>query len=241
MLVFSTVSSSTALASEPTLGFDHLFVKQDTPIYNDHVGTEKPVGSISAYQSVAVLDSASLGGDQVWYLVETWLGPKWIKEDPEMIVGEVEALDQAITIAVETPLYDDPDMELGASFRLSPQKLHATASFSYRPLKFHSVNSFSAGSGIWYQVDTWMGKKWIANPDLLEDVHETAVSYDVKLSGTEVAYLHPYVDKLSGESIEDQVVHVAAEWDNRKGPWDHMWLKVQLPQESGGSSLLVPS
>lgn len=217
---------------------NNLFLMEDVSIYNDHVNPGKPVGTLSAYQSVKVVTTANGNDDPQWYLVETWLGSKWIKADNRMVSGYLQEADQEITTIFVAPLYDHPDPKSLTNLSVSPQKLIATASLPYSPLEFSDVSSFEGGSGGWYRIDTWLGEKWILKPALLEDIKEKPVSYNLKLTGQEHVYSYPFAVKRSEETINPQVVQVIAEWDNRTGPTQgDVWLKIELPQ---GKRWVVP-
>jgi hypothetical protein len=141
-----------------------LYLLQDTVIYNNHdVNPGKPVGVISANQSVNVvgLDKDLNDRDPAeWYLVETWLGDKWLKADTLMVNGTLQKADKEISTVYNAALYEHPDPKFITNLSISPQKLHSTASISYGPMHFDDTFGAAAGSGIWYRIDTWLGERF---------------------------------------------------------------------------------
>ncbi|MCT1576174.1 M23 family metallopeptidase [Oceanobacillus kimchii] len=73
-----------------------------------------------------------------WWLVKTWLGNKWIAP-----------YRQNLTLDKQYKLYDEPSFN-----SKSP------ASIGAQTVKFFNVTSDG-----WYQIETWLGKKWISLKD----------------------------------------------------------------------------
>ncbi|UUZ92039.1 hypothetical protein LJK87_42410 [Paenibacillus sp. P25] len=207
-----------------------VFVVEDAPIYSKPDDSAKPVGIVSGLQTVRVIDAKekddSSGKDQ-WFEIETWLGDQWIKQDQRLINGGFKEEDRTATIVRETAVFDKPAKDALTDVRLAPQPLHVTGSLSYAPFQAVNATGANASSGIWYRIDTKLGTRWIPNPDFLEDVHANQVSYDLKLTGPEKLYPHPFVASSDVEEVQPQVVQVTGEWDHRNGPWGSVWYRLQ--------------
>jgi hypothetical protein len=114
--------------------------------------------------------------------------------------------------------------------QIPPQKLHVTASIKQDPVNGDTIGDLDSQSGTWYQIDTKNGKRWIHNPDYLEQVVETPVSYTVTLMGNETFYPHPFLTEPASVTLEEKEVEVVAEWTTGHEPFIQTWLKVRLPQ-----------
>ncbi|BFT72433.1 hypothetical protein [Paenibacillus sp. P36] len=212
----------------------NITILKDTVMYDDYTHPDIAVGVLSGPQGVTVVevDQDWKQDEQVaakWYLVETWMGNKWIKAGDSVVNGKYSEEQREITTIFEIPLYDRPGYFNGS--KITPQKLHTTGNIAFSPTGGVNATSFIAqGNGQWYMIDTWLGEKWILNPDILENVKEEPLSYDMKLTGEETVYPVPFIVVKSGERITPQVVLVLAKWDDRRGPWGSLWYKIRLQQ-----------
>lgn len=226
-------SPNQALAEKPPF-FDHLYLMKEAQLYNSPEAGQKPIAALSAGQVVTVVDSDvqenSRDQSPKWYLVKTWIGDKWVKADYNAIYsGRYDKADRVATLAMETPLYDYPGTQATA-LRIAPQKVRITAYFDYVPASFSSATSFLMSSERWYQIDTWIGKKWIREPSLLEDIKPEPVDYQIKLLEAEKIYLMPFYDEGKSETFDPQVIQVTGTWTTGWGPGETTWLRIELPQ-----------
>lgn len=74
-----------------------------------------------------------------WLLINTWLGEKWI-QNPEIV-------EKTMTLRELTKIYDKPDLNTQISLA--------------KPTNIVSVYDEKG----WYLVKTWLGEKWIQDPD----------------------------------------------------------------------------
>ncbi len=89
--------------------------------------------------------------DTKWFQVETWLGPQWIQLELQQ-VGNLERVETNLLLQQSTSLQDSPHPDSTLSFVLSPQKVHVIGLFR---------SKFAES----FLVDTWVGPKWITNPN----------------------------------------------------------------------------
>lgn len=115
-----------------------LTLKESTPLYTTNNEKYK-VGASLGTQSVYAYEKR---GD--WYLINTWLGKRWIKptsfsaQKPDKINGYLD-------LKVRVSLYDSPYVPYYGT--VAPQKIYV-----YEKL------------GNWYYISTWLGKKWVNIP-----------------------------------------------------------------------------
>lgn len=216
-----------------------LYLLKDTPIYNNPWKSAKPAGVLTASQIVTVVSSnlipfeeRAMEEDISWFKIKTWLGDKWVEADiAGLLGGSLDKKVKTLTTVFSVPLYDRPDTRYPTNKSVAPQKLQVTKAFHYTNWSFTNASSFiMGGTGSWYQIDTWLGKKWIKDPDALENVIPTPVSYTIKLTGQETSYPNPFVIEASGEEVEPQAVQVSAEWIAGSGPNEVFWIRVTLPE-----------
>jgi hypothetical protein len=213
----------------------HVTILEDVPLYDDYEHPGQPLGALAAPQTLSVKDvdkdwSLSQSSVAQWYLVETWLGDKWIPAGDSVIAGEYGDEQREWTVVFEAPLFDRPDDRYETDLKISPQKVKASAHIESPILQGSSAISFLSGPTHWYRIETWLGDKWLRNPALLENVKEEPADFDLKLTGEETAYPIPFRVDTSAESIGPQIVKAVAQWDDRKGPWGSVWYKIRLPQ-----------
>jgi hypothetical protein len=227
--------TSTCISYKINIKPKSITILQETPLYDSYDNPGEPVGALTAIQGVVVKEvdrewNTPCSPNPKWYLVETWLGDKWIRAGEGVMNGASYSTESnMITSAYESVLYDHPNVNSMTELKLSPQKLSSTGAISFQQLQGNNTFSFIGGNGTWYRVETWLGEKWILNPAILEDVKEVALDYNMRLTGTETGYPLPYMQEGEGEEISPGVVKALAKWDTTSsmGPWGPY--KIQLP------------
>jgi hypothetical protein len=212
-------------------------ILEETPFYDSYDNPGKPAGILSAMQGLTVKEvdrewNTPCSPNPKWYLVETWLGDKWIRAGEGVMNGAKYTADSTmITSAYEVALYDRPDAGSNTELSLSPQKLSSTGSIRFQRMQGHNALSFISGNGIWYRIETWLGEKWILSPAILEDVKEIALDDNMRLTGAETGYPLPYMQEGKEEELPAGVVKALAKWDTTSsmGPWGMTSYKIQLP------------
>lgn len=220
--------------------FQHIYLQQEAKLYNGPDERQPSVGALTPGQVVTVVDADatySFGDDNPqWYQIETWLGRKWIKAEGAAFTGTYRKEERKATSVSEAALYDRPG-SAPTAYRIAPQQLRITASFTYNTPSPVNATALLSSYQTWYEIETWMGRKWLREPSLLEDAVPEAVSYSMLLTGTETAYPSPFVVPSAAETLESQVVQVTGVWTDGYGPWQIEWLRLQLPQ---GERWIVP-
>jgi N-acetylmuramoyl-L-alanine amidase len=125
-----------AVSSPETSSEIPLTLIERTNLYNSSSLSESPVASVSP-QNVTAIEQQ---GD--WYLINTWIGPKWIKP---RLMQETEPEYKKITLTKRTYLYKNPTTNGSPISSVSPQEV--------------TVVSESASG--WLQINTWIGPMWI--------------------------------------------------------------------------------
>lgn len=111
------------------------YVKETTKLFHHPFQKDSQL-TISAPQHVFVKERL---GD--WYVVDTWLGLRWIKAD-NTLPYELEAIDTSLDLTEPTAFYHEIDRGLIGT--ISPQTVTATMKV-----------------GPYYKVKTYLGEKWI--------------------------------------------------------------------------------
>jgi hypothetical protein len=227
-------------AKKPEM-YTHVYLQKNAKLYDAHSEKKKPVGTLKAGQYVLITDAdqTSYWDDSPqWIKVRTWLGDKWTRYDyKSQLTGLYDATDRTITTMFNTVLYD----RLGGTpttLALKPQKLRVSASFTNVPASAANATSLMLSIADWYEIDTWAGKKWLRDPALKEQIQ--SVSYQTKLTGTEIAYHVPSQDVKETEELAPQVVQVTGEWTFGAAHNSVSWLRVQLAQGERWISPLHP-
>ncbi|NOV01189.1 hypothetical protein [Paenibacillus planticolens] len=117
LMLASIVYASPASANLPV---SSLVVLKDVPIYDDNRDTEHQVGVISATQELKVKETVPKWDENEeikWFLVETWLGDKWIQASDKVATGGYRQLDRVITLVQDTALFET---EFGVKWVLEP-------------------------------------------------------------------------------------------------------------------------
>jgi hypothetical protein len=214
---------------------ENITILVNKKLYNDYKHPFKPVGELTAYQGLTVVDvdkdwSPLQSIVPKWYLVKTWLGNKWIQANDSVVRGSYIDERRELTTVFEVTLFDRPDFQYQTNLKISPQKLKSTAYIDYAPLTFSSATSLTYSSGRFYQIKTWLGDKWIYDPAVLENVKEEHSDLELNLMDGENVYPTPFRIDSAAERIGAQKVKAIAQWDDRRGPEGYLWYKIQLPQ-----------
>jgi hypothetical protein len=229
------VSGGTGTVSADTLPiFKHVYLLDEVQLYDAPDERRPAGGALAPGQVVTVVttDAGEFFGARIpqWYQIETWIGRKWIQAQEAMFTGTYRKENRTATMVGEAVLYDKP----GASptvYRIAPQQVRITASFIYNTPAPANATALLSSYQYWYEIETWLGRKWIHEPSLLEDVDARPVSYTVFLTGKETVYPWPFAVPSAAETLEpQQAVRVTGEWQDGFGPWQTEWLRVQLPQ-----------
>lgn len=75
-----------------------------------------------------------------WYLINTWLGEKWVKP----IIGEMEVLNTNIETTERVKLYQEPFLDTSLGATISPQTVFALRKWNN-----------------WFEINSWLGPVWI--------------------------------------------------------------------------------
>lgn len=136
-----------------------------------------------------------------------------------------------LTLLNTASLFNQPNIKSETNQKLAPQEIFSTANIHYGPKYVIDAISATGQVGTWYQIDTWLGPKWIIKPVLMEDVHAEPVDFQLKLTGSETAYSVPYDQEGNGEILEAGTVHAIAKWKYAPLPANVItWYKISLPQ-----------
>lgn len=230
----STLSSTFPIHAEPPpINF---VIIQETKLYAKDDQSSRPLGAIAPYQNVQLAPDAPFSfydkrSPEEWLKVQTWLGDRWIQDDDRVLYGKYEERKNTLTLLNTAILFNDPSINAKTDQMLAPQEILSTATIQYGPKYVINAMSATGQAGTWYQVNTWLGPKWIIKPALMEDVHAKPIDYQLKLTGVETAYLVPYEQEGSGEKLEAGTVHAIAKWQYAPLPANVItWYKISLPQ-----------
>jgi N-acetylmuramoyl-L-alanine amidase len=174
-----------------------------TYLYDSPSLAEQPVASLSAQDVIAKEQQ----GD--WYLINTWIGPKWIK--PNL---PTKSDYQSIILTVRTNLYAKPSTADGKVSSLSPQDVSIVA---------------ESGDG-WYQVNTWLGPMWI-NPE--KYIHPISEEFD--LAKRVYFYNEPATNQNAVSSLSPQSVTAVAKLTGSSWYQINTWIGPKWVNLSKGS------
>ncbi|MCY9661596.1 hypothetical protein P5G65_07225 [Paenibacillus chondroitinus] len=220
-------------AEAPLINF---VIIQETNLYAKDDQSSRPLGAIAPYQNVQLAPGAPFSfydkrNPEEWLKVQTWLGDRWIQDDDNVLYGTYEERKSTLKLLNTASLFNEPNINTETTQKLAPQKISSTAKIQYGPKYVINAMSATGQSGTWYQIDTWLGPKWIIKPALMEDVHAEPVDYQLKLMGTETTYSVPYEQEGEGEVLEAGTVHAIAKWQHAPLPANVItWYKISLPQ-----------
>ncbi|MDR6550335.1 hypothetical protein [Paenibacillus qinlingensis] len=232
LMTMSTTYPIHAEAAPPI----NFVIIQDTNLYPGDDGGSSPLGAISPYQNVQLAPDSPFSfydkrGSDEWLKVQTWLGDRWIRDDDKVLYGTYAEQRNTLTLLKTANLFNQPDTNTKTNLMLAPQEIFSTATIHYGPKYVINAMSASGQSGTWYQIDTWLGPKWIMNPALMEDVHAEPIDFKLKLMGAETVFLVPYEQEGSGEILEPGTVQAIAKWQYAPLPANVItWYKINLPQ-----------
>lgn len=148
----------------------------DTPFYDGPSIEGEPVGILSAFQSIQVtkadaddLDSSNPAEGEVWYLVRTWLGERWLQGGPAMVKEVYHPVHMEVTLLDTEDMYDLPLEDQRNEARLSPQTVSVTGEIFFCNqgiLKDEKQESDHCRP--WYRIATYLGDKWISPAQAIE-------------------------------------------------------------------------
>lgn len=104
---------------------------------------KNPESDSIAYGGVAPQVVKAVQKTNGWIQINTYLGPKWIKEE-HVIDGVSQTLNNYIQITTTSTLYTKPNLGFKTNLHVSPQKLFAIEKI-----------------GEWHKIKTWIGEQWI--------------------------------------------------------------------------------
>ncbi|MFD0677741.1 MULTISPECIES: hypothetical protein [unclassified Paenibacillus] len=185
--------------------YDYLVLMQEENLY--------PARQASMKQSLGTISPQvvrSVYTDGEYYLIETWLGYKWIHPKSSIIQhAEFYGPNSSglwLHLRTPTPMFRTPDAGSEVAGMLSPQLVHAKITLNNE----------------WLYIDTWEGKRWVNShvgypPDLKSEERSMI------LTDSAIAYEHP--DKQARElgRLTPQKVTVF----EHGGGWHHIhsdWL-----------------
>jgi hypothetical protein len=231
IMLASIVYASPASANLPV---STLVVLKEVPIYDDNHDTEHQIGAISATQEVKVKETVPKWDENEeikWFLVETWLGDKWIQASDKVATGGYRQLDRVITLVQDTELFDLQNDEIKTGLTIKPQKVKVVGNYNTFNYRVSNATSVGLSTLNWYQIETEFGIKWILEPFIWEDVKTADVSFDVILSKAASVYPYPLAVKEQEETVDPGKFPAKAVWMKNGRPFENtIWLKVDLPQ-----------
>ncbi len=169
-----------------------LTLLENTPIYNNPYPNSTKVNTL---QPQVVTATKKMGN---WYLINTWIGPKWINPT-NVVIGEVKKVNKKIILTHQTSLYDLPSEQTRRANSLQPQAVTAIAEWNG-----------------WYQIETWIGPKWIKPTRAIDGVK--SISERVTLTKQTHLYNLPVETTKRADSLLPQTVTAFEEWNG----WYHI-------------------
>lgn len=158
-----------------------------------------------------------------WYLINTWIGPKWIEVVDSVPPTEQEPDDEItkITLLDKTNLYSSASINQKADSSVSPQTVTVVE---------HKDD--------WFKIKTWIGEKWV-KPERFS----VAVNKKIELTQRDSIYLNPKVSEGAVSSLLPQTVTAIAEapgtgWYQIKTWLGPMWIQ---PKQAINQSILLNS
>lgn len=187
---------------------------KNTHFFKEPFEYEKVWGT---FKPITLLSFAKKETDtSTWYLVETWLGPSWIKYDGEQITP-AENQHKIKTLYKREEIYCSPFDESVAS--IAPQQVHVLMTYKN-----------------WAKIRTWIGEKWVKQ-DYIKD--EVPILYNEKLYLTERTNLYhlPFENEKTNDYVSPQVVEAVKKHENwfKINTWiGEKWIKdenIELVEE----------
>jgi len=151
--------------------YQHILLTHTESFYNDLSPSTRSAGSVSP-QLLRVLYA-----DDGNYLIQTWLGYRWM-HPLHPILDDVQTFGanssgMSFELPTTSPMFDSPDASVDVAGWLAPQWF----------------TSKIVWNG-WYYVDTWDGPHWV-NPKLGYPADLRSEETTLKLDETAVVYEHP--------------------------------------------------
>lgn len=139
--------------------------------------------------------------------VKTWLGRKWLKTTNYEREIQVVEFKDVITLTSRTDVLVEPKSSSKTGATLSPQTVNAVR---------------KTDDGMFYEINTWMGKKWI------KPVYPLVGKVDnvdelISLGERKHLHEHPYGETKMSASVSPQTVRAMASWRDSQG---NTWLKI---------------
>ncbi|MEK8131861.1 hypothetical protein WMW72_28530 [Paenibacillus filicis] len=191
-------------------------LQRETPAYESPCVCGKPVLGISP-QLIYITDSLVPPENAAtnWYKVATWQGQKWIQLQESDWTGQQEPDNSLLVLLRSAALYDEP--------RLSAKREDAIVAQTVR---------VQARVGEYFQIDTWLGPKWIRHSDaMLFDVQ--AVDEPLVLQSATAVFELPDAASRQVTELSPQTVQAF----ERSGAWVHiqtwlgpMWVNPAIAQ-----------
>ncbi|WP_144029022.1 WG repeat-containing protein [Paenibacillus rigui] len=233
--VYTAEAALSAATKNPTF---QVTVLEPTELFEDYRHPDASVGTVSALQTLTVkgTDSGSAEQKPSWYLVETWLGDRWIHSDDRVVKGAYERKEQTITTMTELPFYSS--LNSPPEGLIAKQQVKSTAHIQYCGVSRAATDDPAQCSSDLYLIETWAGPKWLVNPPIVEKIPEEAYSAEFT-----ILEQLPYFDKPASadynlpftlDYVQPSKVQVTA----RKVLGEHrIWYKIHLPQ---GDKWIIP-
>ncbi|TDG00749.1 hypothetical protein [Paenibacillus piri] len=196
--------------------YNYVVLMGEERLYGDRTARMPSLGVISPQVVRSLYTEAGS------YLIETWLGYKWI-HPAHPVIPNVEyagASSSGFWVQLQTPapLFDIPDAGSPVAGLLSPQ----------------TVVSKVRLSDNWYYIDTWEGRRWV-NPKVGYPTDLRSEDSSLTLTGQTKVYEHPNQKARIAGVLGAQTVPVF----ERGGGWHHIhsdWLgDVWIYQVSGAA------
>ncbi|WP_282937051.1 hypothetical protein [Paenibacillus sp. RC67] len=134
IIVFGIMLASMVFVAQAhaNLFVGSLVILKDSPMYDVSSLSQEPVGIVSAPQQVSVKDTLPKqeDGDIEWFLVETWLGDKWIPASDKVATGSYHTEDRDITLVQETRLFDLQQSYDPTDLMIPPQKVKVLGTYT---------------------------------------------------------------------------------------------------------------
>lgn len=192
------------MTSDPVIDSTKLTLTKNTTVYS------LPSIDSSVLFTVAPQTVTSVSKYNNWYKIRTWKGDYWIQPS-DYLTGD--AIDSTFDLLVmeKTILYSSPTVIKGDSV-IGPQVVQVKKTW-----------------GDWYQIQTWLGDKWI-HP--LKAVKWTPIveSKNISLTSTTTMYEYPDTSTLSKGTLVPQTVTSFESlngWYHIKTWLGNLWVKPQ--------------
>lgn len=203
-----TVAPAPTPAPTPTpVVQDPIFTMQltssRTEMYESPSLSSRRTGSLSP-QRVSVFEQRN-----DWFLIDSWLGKMWINPEGALI-GDPETYSTRLFVNENTSIYDSPQSQQSRG-AISPQNVATLRKW-----------------GEWYEINTWLGPKWIKPRNPLSGGVER-VTETIQLTETTRIFASP-LDTAHISSLGAQKITATHKWNDwyRVNTWrGPMWIKPQ--------------